>query len=127
MANRAYRKELRSLEATLVRVHCEILIGSSGAVTSYTGPEATSVTHTTTGVYTVVFDPAGYAQQAGGSVSVGGPAADALGTLAQLTSITPSTGTVVLGTRLATSPFTLANPASGTVIYLDVYFNLSAA
>src|SRR4029077_20287298 len=61
MANRAYRRNIGTLDAQLVRTRCVISIGGSGAVTANTsgGPEVASVVHTSTGVYTITFGPFG--------------------------------------------------------------------
>jgi len=57
MANRNWKSGGRvfSMHKDPVMLDCSILIGASGAVTSFTGPTISSVSQSSTGVYVVTF------------------------------------------------------------------------
>lgn len=125
MANRAYRIFGKSIEADKVFVFGDFTIGGGGELTSsgVQGGSVISVKHAGTGHYIVQADPGGYASVITRSASLNGPMASVGGYQITVSGITASTGYISLQvSEDGTSP---ADPPSGSIISLDVVFNLS--
>jgi hypothetical protein len=88
MANRSYQQPLGSIEVNMVELYGSILVGASGAVTSFTGA-ATVVKNATAGNYTITLDDRFYKLFSVRALATG-PAATGVVPSAELV-VTPAT------------------------------------
>ena len=117
MANRFLQQFMHSFEHKPVKIFGSILVGGSGAVTSFTGNGVTSVTKESgAGTYTILLNDA-YSAFLG--VNVVHEVATAEELVIQLIShnVAAASKTVVIG---CSTSGTLANPASGTILYFEI-------
>jgi hypothetical protein len=118
MASRAFFDRFLALEEEVIHLYVKLTIGSSGAVTLTRGKGVASAALTATGRYTLTLSDA-YARLLGGSVTL----LSASGTVdlqAKLNAETvASNKTVEIGT-VSTSVGAPAEPASGTIIFVEL-------
>lgn len=120
MASRNYFQNVRHLEEEIVVLLVKLTIGASGAVTLTRGKGVATAALTATGRYTLTLEDT-YARLLGGSVTLLSASAtvDLQGKLNAETVATSTTKTVEIGT-VNTSAGAPAEPASGTVIFVEL-------
>lgn len=121
---RAYRLFSKSLEADKVHIFGDFSVGGSGElVASGVQGSVQSAKHAGTGHYIFQADPAGYASVITRQATLNGPMASVGGYQVTVSGVTASTGYISVQTSQdGTTP---ADPPSGSIISLDVVFNLS--
>lgn len=131
MANRNFASggKIYSMHVSPVMVDCQIIVGASGAVSSFIGNLVSSVSLTSTGLYLITLqDP--YSSVLAVIGSAQSPSSGVSGIVAVEAANAPNTNISTLGggslsIKTLSDSDAVANPASGSVISVLMYLSNS--